>query len=64
MNDEDSKRLIALVGASLDMNKLILVEMKMLREDIADMRSDLNGLRNDVGSLLIEHDARLKKLEA
>jgi hypothetical protein len=64
MDDEDAKRLIALVGASLDLTKLLLVEMKMLREDITGMRSELHDFRKDVGSLFIEHDARLKSLEA
>jgi len=64
MNDDDAKRLIALVSASLDFTKLILVEIKMLREDVTDMRSDLYNFRKDVGSLFMEHDARLKALEA
>jgi hypothetical protein len=64
MNDDDAKRLIALVDASLDLNKLMLVEMKMLREDIADMRGDLHTFRTEVGQLFLDHDNRLKALEA
>ena len=49
MNDDDAKRLIALVSASLDFTKLILVEIKMLREDVTDMRSDLYNFRKESG---------------